>query len=177
MIILGIETSCDETAAAVVVKTAAGFVVRSSVVASQIKIHARYGGVVPEVAARNHVVNIIPVIDAALRQAKVNSSDIDRLAVTVGPGLITSLLVGSETAKALAFVWKKPIVPINHLRAHVYAAWLPPRGGKSRIQNSEFRILFPALALVVSGGHTELVLMKNARSFRLVGATLDDAAG
>lgn len=209
MIILGIETSCDETAAAVVEKTAAGFAVRSNVVASQIKIHARYGGVVPEVAARNHVGKIIPVIDQALKAARVRPQQLDRLAVTVGPGLITSLLVGVETAKTLAFIWKKPLVPVNHMRAHVYGAWLPsrelPSPGPRRTTLSHRgergnRVIgipnppspqrwggiegggvgptrFPLVALVVSGGHTELVLMNHARRFRLLGQTLDDAAG
>jgi len=189
MIILGIESSCDETAAAVVEKKTTGFLVRSSVIASQIKIHARYGGVVPEVAARNHVEKIIPVIATALRQAHITPRALDRIAVTAGPGLITSLLVGTQAARTLAYVWQKPIVPVNHLRAHVYAAWLPTIG-ELRITNYELRkrknpqsaicnptIKFPAVALVVSGGHTELVLMKNAKSFRLIGATLDDAAG
>lgn len=190
MLILGIETSCDETAAAVVEKTAAGFVVRANVVASQVKIHARYGGVVPEVAARNHVGKIIPVIDAALKTAKVKPAQLDRIAVTVGPGLITSLLVGVQTAQALAMVWRKPLIPVNHLRAHIYAAWMPDigklrithyalRSGKnsqSVIRNSKI-IQFPVIALVVSGGHTELVLMNQAHHFRLLGQTLDDAAG
>lgn len=209
MKILGIETSCDETAAAVVEKTAAGFVVRSNVVASQVKIHARYGGVVPEVAARNHVGKIIPVIDRVLKTAGVKPAQLDRLAVTVGPGLITSLLVGVQTAQTLAMVWRKPLVAVNHLRAHIYSAWLPsrdiPSPGPRRttlshsgerehwamdiphpsspqrgggIEGEEVRpIRFPVVALVVSGGHTELVLMNQARHFRLLGQTLDDAAG
>ncbi len=203
-IILGIETSCDETAAAVVEKAAAGFAVRSNVVASQVKIHARYGGVVPEVAARNHVGKIIPVIDQALKTAQVKPAQLDRLAVTVGPGLITSLLVGVQTAQTLAMVWRKPLIPVNHLRAHVYASWLPMATGGQRSEiggrnrpltpnpsPSRERVVrrgpgegvdqppikFPVVALIVSGGHTELVLMRNERHFRLLGQTLDDAAG
>ncbi|MDO8560166.1 MAG: tRNA (adenosine(37)-N6)-threonylcarbamoyltransferase complex transferase subunit TsaD [bacterium] len=172
------ETICDETASADVEKTAAGFRVRSSVVASQAKIHARYGGVVPEVAARNHVGAIIPVVDRALRQAKIKPKALDRIAVTAGPGLITSLLVGVQTAKAFALAWKTPLVPINHLRAHVYAAWLPMEIQKAKGKRQKLgKIKFPVVALVVSGGHTELVLMKNARNFKMLGQTLDDAAG
>ncbi len=180
MLLLGIETSCDETAAAVVEKTTAGFAVRANVVASQVAIHAKYGGVVPEVAAREHVLKIIPVIETALARASVSPGDIDRIAVTAGPGLITALGVGVQTARTLAYAWGKPIVPINHLRAHVYAVWLPgaaqSQTSKVKSQN-DGKIKFPVVALIVSGGHTELVAMRNAKSFRLLGATLDDAAG
>ncbi|MDX9893683.1 MAG: tRNA (adenosine(37)-N6)-threonylcarbamoyltransferase complex transferase subunit TsaD [Patescibacteria group bacterium] len=166
MIILGIESSCDETAAAIIKVTGGRFNIMSNIVSSQINIHQKYGGVVPEVAARNHVQNIIPVINQALNQAKIKPSQLDRLAVTVGPGLITSLMVGIETAKTLAYAWNKPIVPVNHLKAHLYANWL----------NNQ-KLIFPAIALIVSGGHTELVLMKNATHFKKIGQTLDDAAG
>ncbi len=166
MIILGIESSCDETAGAIIKVTGTKFNIMSNIVSSQIDIHQKYGGVVPEVAARNHVENIIPVINQTLNQAKIKPSQIDRLAVTVGPGLITSLMVGIETAKALAYAWNKPIVAVNHLKAHLYANWL----------NNQ-KLVFPAIALIVSGGHTELVLMKNATYFKKIGQTLDDAAG
>ena len=122
--ILAIETSCDETAAAVLTVTGGKFNLRANVVASQIPIHRRYGGVVPEVAARNHVGVLLPVIDRALKKARVISSQIDRIAVTCGPGLITSLLVGVETARTLSYLWDKPIVPVNHIKAHLYANWL-----------------------------------------------------
>ncbi|MFA6255399.1 MAG: tRNA (adenosine(37)-N6)-threonylcarbamoyltransferase complex transferase subunit TsaD [Patescibacteria group bacterium] len=166
LIILGIESSCDETAAALVQKRGSIFKILSSVVSSQIEIHKKYGGVVPEVAARNHILNIIPVIDQALVEAKVKPGQIDKIAVTTGPGLITSLLIGVETAKTLAYTWQKPICSINHLKAHLYANWL-----------SNQPIKFPALALIVSGGHTELILMKNEKSLKKIGQTLDDAAG
>lgn len=166
MIILGIESSCDETAAALVEQKGGSFNILSNVVLSQISIHQKYGGVVPEVAARNHVVNILPVINQALAKAKVTSKDINKIAVTTGPGLITSLIVGIETAKSLAYVWNKPIVSVNHLKAHLYANWLNNK-----------KIKFPALALIVSGGHTEIILIKNKTSLKKIGQTIDDAAG
>jgi N6-L-threonylcarbamoyladenine synthase len=163
MLILGIETSCDETAAAVVED---GTKILSNVVASSVKLHQKTGGIIPEVAAREQIRCIIPVIEEAIRNKKYEISDIEAIAVTVGPGLIGSLLVGVETARTLAYVWQKPIVPVNHLQAHLYACWLeqePPR--------------FPAIGLVVSGGHTELVLMKGPGKLEWLGGTRDDAAG
>lgn len=162
MKILGIETSCDETAAAIVED---GTKIISNIIASSQQIHAKYGGIIPENAAREQVKSIIPVIKEAL------VTNIDAIAVTIGPGLIGSLLVGTETAKTLALVWKKPIVPVNHLIGHIYANWLEPR-----TQNLE-PPSFPALVLIVSGGHTELVLMKGHSKFKLIGGTRDDAAG
>lgn len=155
---LGIETSCDETAAAVVEK---GTKILSNVVASSVELHQKTGGIIPEVAAREQVKCIIPVVEEALGKTKVEA-----LAVTVGPGLIGSLLVGVETAKTLAYIWKKPIVPVNHLQAHLYANWL--EGKKPQ---------FPAIGLVISGGHTDLVLMKNHGQIKWLGGTRDDAAG
>ena len=166
MRILGIETSCDETAAAIVAVTRGRFAVKSNIVSSQIKIHRPYGGVVPEIAARNHIKNIIPVIERALNDARVTPKQIDRIAVTAGPGLITSLLVGAHTAKTLAYLWRKPISAVNHLKAHLYAAWLMDKP-----------VTFPALGLIVSGGHTELILMRNPISLKKIGQTIDDAAG
>lgn len=164
MIILGIETSCDETAAAVVRD---GTKLISNVVASSAAMHAKYGGIIPEQAAREQVKSIIPVIHEALTTGRRSVATIDAIAVTVGPGLIGSLLVGVETAKTLAFAWNKPIVPVNHLIGHIYGNWIdnpsPPK--------------FPSLVLLVSGGHTELVLMKGHGQFKLLGATRDDAAG
>jgi len=176
-IILGIESSCDETSAAVVrvkcqMSNVKCFEILSNIVLSQIDIHKKYGGVVPEVAARSHIKNILPVIQGALDEACVSQKDIDAIAVTNGPGLITSLMVGAETAKTLAYLWQKPIVAVNHLKAHIYAAWL--QEAKSYKLKA---ISFPVLALVVSGGHTELVFMKNEKSFKKIGQTLDDAAG
>jgi N6-L-threonylcarbamoyladenine synthase len=162
--VLGIETSCDETAAAVV---ADGTRIASNVVASQVDIHRRYGGVFPEVASRQHVLSIIPVIVQAMEEASVGWGDLDGIAVTSGPGLAGSLLVGVNVAKAIALARDLPLVGINHLEAHIYANWLlgskPPE--------------FPLLALIVSGGHSELVLMTDHGQYRLLGRTLDDAAG
>jgi len=158
MKILGIETSCDETAAAVVKN---GTKILSNLVASSIELHQKTGGIIPEVAAREQLKFIIPVIEKALGKRKI-----DALAITVGPGLIGSLLVGVETAKTLAYLWQKTIIPVNHLQAHLYANWLE---GK--------KPTFPALGLVVSGGHTDLVLLKDHGKIRWLGGTRDDAAG
>jgi len=167
MLILGIETSCDETAAAVVEN---GRRALSNVVASQIEVHAPYGGVVPEVASRQHILHILPVVSQALAQANTTLDELDAVAVTYGPGLAGSLLVGVNLAKALAFARDLPLYGINHLEGHIYAAWLqeedPERGPG-----------FPLLCLVVSGGHTDLVLMEGLGRYRLLGRTRDDAAG
>ena len=163
MRILGIETSCDETAAAVVDD---GTQVVSSVVASQVDLHARYGGVVPEVASRAHVEMLMPVVAQALVEAGVSGADIDAVAATVGPGLIGSLLVGVSAAKSLALVWDVPFVAVNHLEAHLYAAFL-----------EEPSMDLPLVVLLVSGGHTMLVSMEGHGQYRLLGQTLDDAAG
>jgi N6-L-threonylcarbamoyladenine synthase len=167
MKILGIETSCDETAAAVV---ANGSRIISNVVSSQIDIHARYGGVVPEVASRQHLLTIIPVINQAMTE--ITWQDINGIAVTFGPGLAGSLLVGVNVAKAIALAKKLPLTGVNHLEAHIYANWLEssPSGKKRRVK-------FPCLCLVVSGGHSDLVLMKGHGQFEKLGRTLDDAAG
>jgi N6-L-threonylcarbamoyladenine synthase len=161
--ILAIETSCDETAAAVVV---GGTDVRSSVVASQIDVHARYGGVVPEIAGRAHLEAITPVIAQALVEAGVGDGRIDAVAATVGPGLIGSLLVGVSAAKALSLVWGVPFVGVNHLEAHLYAAFL-----------DEPSMELPIVVLLVSGGHTMLVEVLDHGRYRLLGQTIDDAAG
>ncbi len=159
--ILAIETSCDETAAAVI----CGGKVKSNVIASQARLHAKFGGVVPEVAARSHITAIIPTIDLALKQAKTKLADLDYIAVTQGPGLATSLMVGIDTASALGAALGIPVVPINHLEAHIYANFVGTR------------IKFPAIALIVSGGHTLLVQMKKHGTYHVVGETVDDAAG
>jgi N6-L-threonylcarbamoyladenine synthase len=164
--ILGIETSCDETAAAVV---EGGSKVVSNVVASQIDIHARYGGVVPEVASRQHLLTIIPVINKAM--AEVSWQDINSIAVTFGPGLAGSLLVGVNVAKAIALAKKLPLIGVNHLEAHIYANWLNSSRGKPS------GVEFPCLCLVVSGGHSDLVLMRGHGQFEKLGRTRDDAAG
>lgn len=162
MNIFGIETSCDETAAAVVKD---GKTVLSSSIASSQKLHVKTGGIIPEVAARKQIESIIPVIEEAL--SLVGKDNIDAIAVTYGPGLIGSLLVGVETAKTLAMVWDKPIIPVNHLVAHIYANWI----------ESKREPEFPAVALVVSGGHTDFVLIKNHQEIEYIGGTRDDAAG
>ncbi|MFM9105506.1 MAG: tRNA (adenosine(37)-N6)-threonylcarbamoyltransferase complex transferase subunit TsaD [Chloroflexota bacterium] len=169
MNILGIETSCDETAAAVVT---GGQRVRASVVASQIDRHRTYGGVVPELAARGHITAIIPVVRAALAEAGVGPSGIDAVAVTEGPGLAGSLLVGVNVAKTLSYAWDRPLVAVNHLEGHIYANWLGKPGEAPPVAPR-----FPALCLLVSGGHTELILMTGHGAYRHLGRTLDDAAG
>ncbi len=167
MKILGIETSCDETAAAIVED---GSRIIANVVSSQIDIHARYGGVVPEVASRQHLLTIIPVISQAM--TGISWQDINGIAVTFGPGLAGSLLVGVNVAKAIALAKKLPITGVNHLEAHIYANWLD-----SSLAGEKGRVKFPCLCLVVSGGHSDLVLMKGHGQFEKLGRTRDDAAG
>lgn len=163
MKILAIESSCDETAAAVVED---GIKVLGSAIASSAIMHEKYGGIVPEVAAREQLKCVIPTIEEALRQANTTLDLIDKLAVTIGPGLIGSLLVGVETAKTIAMVKGLPVIPVNHVLAHMYANFVKGE-----------HITFPAISLVVSGGHTELFLMKNEKNLAWLGGTLDDAAG
>lgn len=165
--ILGIETSCDETAAAVIEN---GRLLLSSVVASQVDLHAKYGGVFPEVASRQHIRTIYAVIEQALQQAHLSLKEIDAIAVTRGPGLPGSLVVGLNAAKGLALGAEKALVGVNHLEGHIYSAWVSAENGSEGPQ-------FPLLALIVSGGHTELVLMRKHLSYERLGATLDDAAG
>jgi len=167
MKILGIETSCDETAAAVVED---GSRIISNVVASQIDIHTRYGGVVPEVASRQHLLTIIPVINEAM--TGISWQDIGGIAVTFGPGLAGSLLVGVNVAKAIALAKEIPVIGINHLEAHIYANWLD-----SSPANKKDSVKFPCLCLIVSGGHSDLILMEGHGQFKKLGRTLDDAAG
>jgi len=163
--ILGIESSCDETAAAVVID---GRVIASNVVASQIDLHAQYGGVFPEVASRAHIEAIGYVVDQAMRDAGMRYSKIDAIAVTRGPGLVGSLLVGVNYAKGLALATGKPLLGINHLEGHVYALWL----------TEPFKeVKFPVVILIVSGGHTELLLMRDHGDYQRLGGTIDDAAG
>ena len=167
--ILGIESSCDETAAAVVTD---GRVIQSSVVASQIDLHAQYGGVFPELASREHVKAIYAIVEQALQQAHLDIKDIDAIAVTRGPGLAGSLVVGVNMAKSLALAARKPIIGINHLEGHIYSAWLY-LANTSPHQAPRF----PLLALLVSGGHSELVLVKDHLQYQRLGGMLDDAAG
>jgi N6-L-threonylcarbamoyladenine synthase len=173
MNILAIETSCDETAVAIVRD---GRHIASNVVASQIALHSKYGGVVPELASRQHVLTIVPVLEEALSRAGATWAAIDAIAVTKGPGLAPALLVGINAAKAIAFARMKPLVAVNHMEGHIYSNWLVPEtdgtAGKSVAEP-----VFPVLCLVVSGGHTELVLMTGHGEYRLLGKTVDDAAG
>ncbi len=207
MRILGVETSCDETAASVIAGARGNVSVLSNVVSSQIEIHKKYGGVVPEVAAREHVLDILPVVNEALDKAgiKIKKSpnpavrerrgqppfskggniEIDAIAVTVGPGLVTSLIAGIETAKVLSYAWNVPVIAVNHIEGHIYANFISVnskfkttsskqiQNPKSKIQN----IQFPALILTVSGGHTMLVLMRGHGKYKIIGETRDDAAG
>ncbi|ALC92549.1 O-sialoglycoprotein endopeptidase [Bacillus sp. FJAT-18017] len=161
-LILGIETSCDETAVAIIKN---GREIAANVVASQIESHKRFGGVVPEIASRHHVEEMTMVLEEALKQAEATMDDISAIAVTEGPGLVGALLIGVNAAKALAFTHQKPLVPVHHIAGHIYA---------NRIVTE---MKFPLLALVVSGGHTELVYMKEHGHFEVIGETRDDAAG
>ena len=162
-VVLAIETSCDETAASVVM---GGNDVLSSIVSSQIEIHARFGGVVPEVASRAHLEALIPVINSAVTEAGIAPSRIDVVAATAGPGLIGALLVGVSAAKALAHVWDKPFVGVNHLEAHLYAGLL-----------DDPTLQFPLIVLLVSGGHTMIIEMRDHGDYTILGRTIDDAAG
>jgi len=168
-LVLAFESSCDETAVALV---DAGRRISANVVASQVALHAATGGIVPEVAARAHLRWIVPVLDEAWADAGIGWGDVDAVAVTFGPGLAGSLLVGINFAKALAWVHDKPLVGVNHLEGHVYAAWLLDPGEEERDEPP-----FPLVGLVVSGGHTLLVEMRDHLTYRLVGETVDDAAG
>jgi N6-L-threonylcarbamoyladenine synthase len=168
MRVLGLESSCDETAAAIVVD---GTTVLADVVSSQAAVHARYGGVVPELASRHHVVNVVPVLSAALRDAGLELDDIDGIAVTCGPGLVGALLVALQTAKAIAFARQIPLVGVNHLEGHLAAVYLADGDGVVTAPP------FPHLALLVSGGHTSLIRVDDFGAVRELGATRDDAAG
>lgn len=177
MLILGIESSCDETAAAVIDEQ---FNIRSSVIASQVDIHRKYGGVVPELAAREHVMTITPIVRQAFEEAGVRYHEIDAIAVTYGPGLVGSLLVGISYAKAMSISLGKPLVPVNHIEGHIYAALMERRAAAGQPTGSIPPL--PALALVVSGGHTSLFLVEQHASrigfrYQLIGRTRDDAAG
>ncbi len=175
MRILAVESSCDETAAAIIED---GRKVLVSLVASQAELHAQFGGVFPEVASRQHIRTIYPILDTALKEAHLDFSDVDAIAVTRGPGLPGSLVVGMNAAKGLALASGKPLIGVNHLEGHIYSAWLdwPPlaTGEEREIKPAPH---FPLVILIVSGGHTELVLMRDHLQYERLGATLDDAAG
>ncbi len=188
MIILGIETSCDETAAAVLSNEDGAIRILSNVVASSAELQQKWGGIVPEQAAREQLKSIIPVITEALKNANLTPEQLDAIAVTQGPGLIGSLLVGVETAKTLSLLWNKPLIPVNHLIGHFYANWIDSEWtmdngqwttkDKLSILNSQLSIpSFPCIGLLVSGGHSDLVLFTNHGKFTYLGGTRDDAAG
>jgi len=160
--IFGIESSCDETSCSIVKN---GKEEIATVISSQINIHKNFGGVVPEIASRHHVKNITMVIDECLEKAGMSIEDMDAIAVTYGPGLIGSLLVGVEAAKTLSWIHKKPLIPVHHISGHIYA------------NNLVEEMRFPLIALIISGGHTELIYMKDHYSFERLGGTLDDAVG
>jgi N6-L-threonylcarbamoyladenine synthase len=165
MHILGIETSCDETAASVIVADKEKVKILSNAISSQIPIHQKYGGVFPELASRAHLENIIPVTDAALSQASIKLDKIQMIAVTTGPGLIGSLLIGVNFAKTLAYSLNKPIIGVNHIEGHIYSAFF------------NVKLSFPVLSLIASGGHTSLILLPKPGKFKIIGETQDDAAG
>ena len=171
--ILGVETSCDETAVAVVED---GRIIRSNIVASQVDLHSQYGGVVPEVASRQHLVQIAPTITRALEEAGLALHELDAVAVTYGPGLAGALLVGVNAAKALAFSLAVPFLGINHLEGHIYSAWLVTEPDAAA-DDPQLEPGFPIVCLIASGGHTDLVLMGGHGSYKLLGRTRDDAAG
>jgi N6-L-threonylcarbamoyladenine synthase len=166
MRVLGIESSCDESAIALLDISKSKIKIEKNIISSQINIHKKYGGIVPEVAARHHAENFFPI----LKEAKINFKNVDQIAVTYGPGLITSLMIGLELAKTLSYLYQKPLIPVNHIEAHIYSNWL---SHPELFKNKNF----PALAVVVSGGHTQLFLMKNYGQYKLVGETVDDAVG
>jgi N6-L-threonylcarbamoyladenine synthase len=174
MKILSIETSCDETAAAIIEMRDGAPVLLANVVSSQADAHAKFGGVVPQLAARMHIENITPVLDATLTEANLTKDDIDLIAVTEGPGLIPALLIGVSAAKTLSLLWKKPLMGIHHIEGHIYANFISNnQSPKSNNQKNDF----PLIALVVSGGHTQLVLMRDHFQYEILGETEDDAVG
>ena len=185
--ILAIETSCDETAVSILQSKNGFLKILSSEISSQVKLHAKWGGVVPNLAAREHVKNITPIFELALKNASIDMETIDLIAITEGPGLIPALMVGNNFAKTLAYLWKKPLLGIHHIEGHIYANFVREMTNdklqitnkiqKSKILNHKSNILFPTLCLVVSGGHTQLVLMKNHLQYEIIGQTLDDAVG
>ncbi len=181
MLILAVETSCDETAVSLVRKDSHGFSVMDEYVSSQVKTHAPFGGVVPNLAAREHLKNLPHLLEKIIRKNKLKREKIDLIAVTQGPGLIPALLIGTNAAKALSYRWKKPLVGVNHIAGHIYANLLQgstfPLSAEASNSSRSNLFKFPVLALVVSGGHTELILMRRHMDFKIIGQTLDDAAG
>lgn len=182
MKILSIETSCDETAAAIVEYNNGHASVLANTVSSQASLHAKWGGVVPDLASREHIRNIVPVIEETLDRTALSPADIDLIAVTEGPGLMPALVIGVTAAKTLSFIWKKPLIGIQHLEGHIYANFIENKiSENTEAKNTKTKQVnedvFPLIALVVSGGHTELVLMKDHFQYEILGETQDDAAG
>jgi N6-L-threonylcarbamoyladenine synthase len=177
MRVLAIETSCDETAGAIIEWADNRASVLANVVSSQATLHAKWGGVVPALASREHMRSIVPVVEETLTQAGIESSDIDLITVTEGPGLMPALIIGVSAAKTLALVWNKPLIGINHLEGHIYANFLNSQTTNHQLLTTNPETLFPLLALIVSGGHTELVLMQKHFDYTVLGETQDDASG
>lgn len=175
MKILSIESSCDDTGVAILNSSEKEHQISANIVSSQIKTHQPYGGVVPNLAAREHLKNILPCLKQAFFESKKKPTDIDLIAVTNGPGLIPSLLVGVNFAKALSYRLQKPLIGINHMEGHIYANWLPRLNQDSEIENTQPKL--PAICLIVSGGHTQIVLIEDRNQYKLLGETRDDAAG
>lgn len=174
MIILSIETSCDETAVAIVEFKRGNVKVLANIVSSQVKMHSKFGGVVPSLASRMHLKNIIPVLQKSLVNAKISKNKIDYIAVTNGPGLIPALMVGTGAAKTFAYGLQKPLIGIHHIEGHIYANWLKSKKLQScKLWEPEF----PIICLTVSGGHTQIILMKKDLDYKVIGETLDDAVG
>jgi N6-L-threonylcarbamoyladenine synthase len=177
MIILGIETSCDETAISIIKTSQGSLKILENLVFSQIKTHAPFGGVVPKIAGREHLKKIIPLLNKTLKRSKIKLKDIGLIAVTKGPGLAPSLFIGMSAAKTLAYVWQKPIIGLNHVEAHIFSNWLTPISESYKLKVISYKRIFPAVALIVSGGHTQLILVKDLFKYKILGETLDDAAG
>jgi len=167
MLLLAIESSCDETAVAILKSCGNDFEILANVVSSQVEIHAKYGGVIPEIAARMHIQTILPLLNEALEISGKELSDFDAISVTVGPGLMSSLMVGVETAKALSFVLNIPLIKVNHLEGHLFSC----------LKKSLKEVKFPAVGLIVSGGHTQILHVENFNKIKVIGETRDDAAG
>ena len=175
MKILGIESSCDDTSATLIDITKDKINILAEKTASQIEIHKKYGGVVPEIAGRMHAEKITPLIEEILKEAKIKKPDY--IAIASGPGLITGLLVGVETAKTLSYLWQIPLVSVNHIEGHIHSVLIPKKNNKGSLTSKVRDFKYPALALIASGGHTELILIKKQGKYKKIGATLDDAAG
>jgi len=184
MIILAIETSCDETAVAIAKFNRDKVDVLSNIISSQVKAHSKFGGVVPSLASRMHLKNMVPVLKKAFKKANIDKNKIDYIVTTKGPGLIPALMIGVNTAKTLSYALNKPLVGVHHIEGHIYANWLKEsiksKAHKAHKVKNDFKLWkpeFPILCLTVSGGHTQIILMKKSLSYKIIGETVDDAAG